>query len=194
MKCLKLTAEKAQLTLWYIDWTIIYIVTGLPILIPLLLGGEDLKLPMGIILAVQLCIMIPILLWLSPYYKTLKYEIDVDEVRFAKGVFWRKRVSVPFPKITNIDISQGPLERKFGVGRVKIQTAGFGGGSSPELLILGLSNYVEIKEMIMERVSNNEKNISEFSEPLSENISNEAVMQKLLEEVTEIRKMLAQKD
>jgi uncharacterized protein len=193
MKCLKLTAEKAQLTLWYIDWMIVFVITGLPILLPFILGGEDLKLPMGILLGVQLLIMIPIYFWIAPYYKTLKYEIDVDEVRFAKGVFWRKRVSVPFPKITNIDISQGPLERKFKVGRVKVQTAGFGGGSSPELLILGLSNYVEIKEMIMERVSRNEKSISEYSEPLSESISNEAVMQKLLEEVTEIRKMLAQK-
>ncbi|MFQ5917784.1 MAG: PH domain-containing protein [Candidatus Binatia bacterium] len=71
--------------------------------------------------------MVPILLWIPAFYKSLEYIIDSDSVKIRKGVFWRKRVAVPYQKITNVDITQGPVQRMFNIGTIHVQTAGAGG-------------------------------------------------------------------
>jgi membrane protein YdbS with pleckstrin-like domain len=69
-------------------------------------------------------------------------------------VFWQKRVTVPYAKITNIDVTQGPLQRSFDIGTIRVQTAGAGGaqGEQAEMVLWGLRDLEEVQNQIMRRV------------------------------------------
>jgi len=82
----------------------------------------------GPLLLLWLLVMLLIRVWWIPlYYDSISYAIEDDAVRGQSGVFWKRYVTVPFVKITNINITQGPLQRVYDIGTIHIQTAGAGG-------------------------------------------------------------------
>jgi uncharacterized protein len=89
--------------------------------------------------------------YISAFYRSLEYQIAPEGLKAKKGVFWRKKTSVPYRKITNIDISQGPLERFYGLSKVHIQTAGSSGAehSQAELVFHGIRDSEDLKDSIL---------------------------------------------
>jgi len=59
---------------------------------------------------------------------------------------------IPFHKITNLNTLQGPLERRFDLGHLNVQTAGHGANTSPEGKLVGLDDFDRVKEEIMQKV------------------------------------------
>lgn len=57
-------------------------------------------------------------------YRALGYRFDADELQVARGVWTRIETLVPLDRVQHIDVSQGPLERTFGVSRLVLHTAG----------------------------------------------------------------------
>ncbi|RLI96164.1 MAG: PH domain-containing protein [Candidatus Aenigmatarchaeota archaeon] len=90
-------------------------------------------------------------IWVPKYYRTMKYRLGKDEIEWARGVWFRNTGIVPYNRITNVDISQGPLSRMFGLFSLKIQTAGYSANaSSPaEIKIEGIDNPEEIRDIII---------------------------------------------
>ncbi len=62
--------------------------------------------------------------WPPVEYRHTSYELDADGIEIRSGVVWRNITSVPRSRVQHIDVSQGPLERSFGLGRLVIFTAG----------------------------------------------------------------------
>lgn len=58
------------------------------------------------------------------------------DVAYRSGLFWRKTVIVAFNRVQHVEVSSGPLQRKFGLATIKFFTAG---GSSVDLKVDGLS-------------------------------------------------------
>jgi len=58
------------------------------------------------------------------------------DVAYRSGLFWRKTVIVAFNRVQHVEVSSGPLQRKYGLATVKFFTAG---GSSVDLKVDGLS-------------------------------------------------------
>jgi hypothetical protein len=58
------------------------------------------------------------------------------DIAYRSGLFWRKTVIVAFNRVQHVEVSSGPLQRKFGMASVKIFTAG---GSSVDLRVDGLT-------------------------------------------------------
>lgn len=58
------------------------------------------------------------------------------DMAYRSGLFWRKEVIVAFNRVQHVEVSSGPLQRKFGLASVKLFTAG---GSSVDLRIDGLT-------------------------------------------------------
>lgn len=90
--------------------------------------------------------------YLLAYIRTLRYELTSEDLRLEEGVFWRRRKVIPFHKITNLNTLQGPLERRFDLGHLNVQTAGHGANTSPEGKLVGLDDFDGIKEEIMQKV------------------------------------------
>jgi membrane protein YdbS with pleckstrin-like domain len=62
--------------------------------------------------------------WPRRTYRHTFYVLDVDGLEIRTGVWWRDVMSIPRSRVQHIDVSQGPLERSFGLGRLIVYTAG----------------------------------------------------------------------
>lgn len=62
--------------------------------------------------------------WPDISYRHASYRLDELGIEIRKGAYWRAITHVPRPRIQHTDVSQGPLERRFGLGTLVIHTAG----------------------------------------------------------------------
>ena len=62
--------------------------------------------------------------WPEIEYRHTSYRVDADGIQIRSGVYWREVTHVPRSRVQHTDVAQGPLERKYGLGRVVIYTAG----------------------------------------------------------------------
>lgn len=95
-----------------------------------------------------------VLYWISKFHSSINYVLEDDKIKITKGVWWKTKSFVPYNRITNVSIYQGPISRHFGLGKLSIQTAGFSGTSShggkiAEAEILGIKNFEEVKDIVM---------------------------------------------
>jgi len=65
-------------------------------------------------------------IWMLPpaHYRALRYGVDDHGITIARGVFWRSRIALPRVRVQHSDVSQGPLQRRYGVATLKLYTAG----------------------------------------------------------------------
>jgi membrane protein YdbS with pleckstrin-like domain len=57
-------------------------------------------------------------------YRSWGYRLDEEELHIRSGLWVRSHTIVPFGRVQHIDVTQGPLERRFGVGMLILHTAG----------------------------------------------------------------------
>jgi membrane protein YdbS with pleckstrin-like domain len=57
-------------------------------------------------------------------YEHTRYRLDQDGLQIARGVYWRSITHVPRSRVQHTDVSQGPIERKYGLGTLIVYTAG----------------------------------------------------------------------
>ena len=135
------------------------------------------------------------LIWGSMYVKTVKYHLNNTEVSWKRGVLFHTTGIVPYNRITDITISQGPIMRMFGISHLKIQTAGGGTAKGvPEIQIEGQIFAEELRSMIMEYVRGL-KNAGGATVGVAEDDTKTPVSNdELLNEVREIRKLLERKE
>jgi putative membrane protein len=81
--------------------------------------------------------------------EALHYWLDGKILRIDQGVFFLQRKAIPLDRITDITLVQGPLLRNFGLWSLKIQTAGNGGESTPEAVMVGLVEAEEIRDQLI---------------------------------------------
>lgn len=68
-------------------------------------------------------------------YQHKAYAIRQRDVLYKTGWIWRKSTILPFNRVQHCEVSQGPIERLFGLATLEIFTAG---GSSSDMQIPGL--------------------------------------------------------
>lgn len=155
----------------------------------LLLGGRTPFTIVGLGLPAPLvAILIPLMYWVQKYYDTMTYKLTENEMVWRRGVWFKKTGIVPYKRITNIDIAQGPISRMLGIASLKIQTAGYsapsgGFGGLAEIKIEGMEHFEELRELIMEFVRG--------KKPVAvETYEEENVDLKILNELVKIRELL----
>lgn len=57
-------------------------------------------------------------------YRAWGYQLADEELRVMHGVWTRVETHVPLARVQHVDVSQGPIERAFGVCRLLLNTAG----------------------------------------------------------------------
>ena len=71
-------------------------------------------------------------------YKYMGYAIRQRDIVFRKGWLWKSTTMIPFKRVQHCEVNQNPLERLFGLSRLKVFTAG---GASSDLSIAGLTPH-----------------------------------------------------
>src|SRR3546814_11891248 len=59
-------------------------------------------------------------------WSRFRYGVGPGEIVIEKGLLHRTRRSIPFERIQDVDIERGPLQRLFGLAKVKIENGGSG--------------------------------------------------------------------
>jgi membrane protein YdbS with pleckstrin-like domain len=132
---------------YYVSMVLILTVAVLIWYIPLALFA-DVIVAIGI--GIPILIFVTIwTIWIPLYYRTIVYRLTDDEITWRRGVWFRHTGIVPYARITNVDIVQGPVMRRFGISSLKIQTAGYSAQAQAELRLEGMTEPEELRELIM---------------------------------------------
>lgn len=62
--------------------------------------------------------------WPVIVHRHARYRVDAEGIEIKQGVVWRRVINVPLSRVQHTDVSQGPIERSFGLGTLVIFTAG----------------------------------------------------------------------
>lgn len=185
-----LVPERGQLTAWYVCW-VFWSVVAAACCVPLLFvpAPEALWVFLGCFVpAVVTSILI--LAWIPAFFRSLESTITDEQIESKSGVFWQRKVTVPYTKVTNIDITQGPVQRMYNVGTIHVQTAGAGGapGAIAELRLTGVRDLEQWRDVIMARVKDAAPHTAQaLDEPVA---SPAATMQEMLRELQAIRRLI----
>lgn len=101
--------------------------------------------------------------WLRLNYELRWYKVTDRSLRIRSGVWSVHEMTMTFANVQNITITQGPLERLFGVSNVKVDTAGGGGsgghgggeglgGSLHVGVFRGVDNPDETRNLMLDRL------------------------------------------
>jgi membrane protein YdbS with pleckstrin-like domain len=109
--------------------------------------------PMFLLSGSLLLLVVFIIWWIGAYCHTIRYCFTPSEITWEQGVWFHQTGSIPYNRITNVEIIQGPVSRRFGISLLKIQMASAtGSASSPGLKIHGMADAMMLKEYILARM------------------------------------------
>lgn len=57
-------------------------------------------------------------------YRRWYYAMGTDRLRIVRGYMFFRDTVVPFGRIQHIDVEQGPLDRRYGLAKLTVHTAG----------------------------------------------------------------------
>jgi uncharacterized membrane protein YdbT with pleckstrin-like domain len=92
---------------------------------------------------------IPAMLLSGPYFRSLGYEVQDDEVIVHVGILTKSVKHVPYRTVTNLQVKRDILDRWFfGLGTLNIQTAGMSGQTGAEESLVGLDDVQPVYELV----------------------------------------------
>jgi membrane protein YdbS with pleckstrin-like domain len=63
-------------------------------------------------------------IWPEIEYRHTSYRVGEEGIEIRAGVYWRTVTNVPRSRVQHTDVAQGPLERRHGLGKLVVYTAG----------------------------------------------------------------------
>ncbi|MBO1333864.1 PH domain-containing protein [Streptomyces sp. VRA16 Mangrove soil] len=68
-----------------------------------------------------------VLVWgwpmLGRNWRSWRYAERADDLLISRGVMWREETIVPYGRMQLVEVTSGPLERKFGLASLQLHTA-----------------------------------------------------------------------
>ena len=55
--------------------------------------------------------------------KAIGYMLRADDIVFRRGILWQRMIAVPYGRMQLVDITRGPVDRAFGIAKLKLVTA-----------------------------------------------------------------------
>jgi membrane protein YdbS with pleckstrin-like domain len=128
--------------------------------------------------------------WVDLYYESMWYELREDEINWKRGVWFRTTGIVPYNRITNLDVRQGPFMRVLGISNLALQTAGYSGQAVPEILIEAVEHAEELRECIRSMVRRSASTDDGTGNKATLSANRVPVDYQILEELKHIRAIL----
>ena len=87
------------------------------------------------------------------YWRRFEYRVGSNEIRIDSGILSRTHRSIPFDRIQDVDISQGPIARLLGLAKVKFETGASAGDEKDDgaLVAIALSRAEALREQVRAR-------------------------------------------
>jgi len=55
--------------------------------------------------------------------RAIGYMLRADDIVFRRGILWQRMIAVPYGRMQLVDITRGPVDRAFGIAKLKLVTA-----------------------------------------------------------------------
>ncbi len=103
-------------------------------------------------LVLFLCILIIIIKLVLDYldWKNTLYTLTDKRIIIKRGLFNKEKISMPYSKVEDIDVSQSIFERVLGAGDIVI----YGGHDNAETILDEVPNPRDVEEIILNQVNN----------------------------------------
>ncbi|MGI9474676.1 MAG: PH domain-containing protein [Rubripirellula sp.] len=146
---------------FWIVMMILLVVLGIGSVIALI-ASESAWVLLGSIVLLTPIVVIGAINYLAIYlrFDTTWYVFSDRSMRLRRGIWFIRESTITFENVQNVKVTQGPLQRYFGIANVVVETAG--GGSNPNNphagaamhagLIEGVAEASEIRDSIMSHV------------------------------------------
>ena len=86
------------------------------------------------------------------YWRRFEFRVGRNEIRIDSGILSRTHRSIPFDRIQDVDITQGPVARLLGLAQVKFETGASGGGKEEGALqAVSLERAQELRDLVRSR-------------------------------------------
>ena len=103
-------------------------------------------------LGVWLGTIIMLLVWYLQI-KSIKLSVTNNDILVERGLLRKNRKELAIDKVRTVEVDQGFVDRIFGVGLVKVFTA----GDLPEIVVKGLPDPNRIRELVKQNQHKSEK-------------------------------------
>lgn len=82
-------------------------------------------------------------------YRAWRYRLTAEGIELHHGVFWKQASAMPYHRLQQVDVGQGPLERWFGMSSVQLRSA----AATTDASIPGLSQaeVEDLRRLLMQR-------------------------------------------
>ncbi len=96
--------------------------------------------------------------WAELYHRAYRWRLGAGDVQIWSGILFRRRTTIPYIRIQNVNVVRGPLLILLGLSSVEIETAGqrgvyHGGVYRSEGFLPGLADGEETADLIISRVT-----------------------------------------
>jgi membrane protein YdbS with pleckstrin-like domain len=145
-------------------WVAIIIIDTLIIIGWIAIAANEPTIALALALPALLLVVLPdILVYLAIRlrFDTTWYVMSDRSIRIRRGIWVIQEITITFENVQNVSVSQGPLQRYFGIADVTIQTAGGGGGAAAAKgasssghhgLLEGVGDAERLRDMILAKV------------------------------------------
>ena len=82
-------------------------------------------------------------------YRAWRYRLTAEGIELHHGVFWKQASAMPYHRLQQVDVGQGPLERWFGMSSVQLRSA----AATTDASIPGLAQaeVADLRRLLMQR-------------------------------------------
>lgn len=82
-------------------------------------------------------------------YRAWRYRLTAEGIELHHGVFWKQASAMPYHRLQQVDVGQGPLERWLGMSSVRLRSA----AATTDASIPGLSqaDVEDVRRLLMQR-------------------------------------------
>lgn len=115
--------DPAAIPVWRVEAAAMAVFAAVGSAMPFI-AARSWRLALGIAVSVAIIGLIVAWLWPRARYRHLSYAVDEFGLTIRDGVLWRAYTALPRVRIQHSDVSQGPLQRRFGIATLKLYTAG----------------------------------------------------------------------
>lgn len=114
-----------------VGWITTAILSGVSVIVLVFvqLAADDLRWMARGALVLAWLVFVVLVAWHGQYwparsYAHTRYRVDDQGIEIHRGVYWREVVNVPRSRVQHTDVTQGPIDRRFGLGTLVVYTAG----------------------------------------------------------------------
>ena len=105
---------------------------------------------------IGLVVWLGTVIWLLIWYlqiKSKKLSVTNRDMLYEEGLLRKNRKELALDKVRTVEVDQSSVERIFGVGEVRVFTA----GDKPEIVVEGLPDPNRIRELVKQNQHKSEK-------------------------------------